>query len=150
MRGIIVGIDGSDHAYHALEWAVREAAIRQAPLTVLTAYQPAASYWGKPVLEPAEEDLAEQAREMAHKETDTALAKAVDAAPPPSVTVRAVTGQPAEALLQAAQGADLLVVGARGTGGFKRLRLGSVSTQITHHARCPVVIVPDVGTRTSS
>ncbi len=40
MPGIIVGIDGSDHSRHALEWAVREAAVRRAPLTVLTVQQP--------------------------------------------------------------------------------------------------------------
>ena len=61
---------------------------------------------------------------------------------PPSVTVRAVTGLPAEELLNAAADADMIVVGSRGAGGFKRLLLGSVSTQVTHHAHCPVVVIP--------
>ena len=64
---------------------------------------------------------------------------------PRRVTVKAVTGLAAEALLQAAQDADMVVVGSRGAGGFKRLLMGSVSTQVTQHARCPVVVIPDKG-----
>ena len=51
-------------------------------------------------------------------------------------------GIPSQELLIAAKDADMLVVGSRGAGGFARLMLGSVSSQVTHHARCPVVIVP--------
>jgi nucleotide-binding universal stress UspA family protein len=51
-------------------------------------------------------------------------------------------GQPAEVLVEAAEDADLLVVGSRGLGGFRGLLLGSVGQQCAHHARCPVVIVP--------
>jgi nucleotide-binding universal stress UspA family protein len=56
--------------------------------------------------------------------------------------VRAVTGRPADELIQASEDAELLVVAARGAGGFKRLIMGSVSTQVAHHALCPVVIIP--------
>jgi nucleotide-binding universal stress UspA family protein len=70
------------------------------------------------------------------------LKKTDDGSEPPSVTVRAVTGRPGEELLSAATDADMIVVGARGGGGFKRLLLGSVSTQLTHHAHCPVVVIP--------
>ena len=52
------------------------------------------------------------------------------------------SGLPAEELLAAAEGADLLVVGARGAGEYKRLLLGSVSTHVIHHAHCPVVVIP--------
>jgi nucleotide-binding universal stress UspA family protein len=148
MPGIIVGIDGSDHSRHALEWAVREAAVRHAPLTVLTVQQPAAtgSSWDAgaavPYAYPYDQDLAEQALKMAREETDSTLEKAGPDSRPPSVTVKAVTGLPAETLLQAAEGADMLVVGSRGAGGFKRLLLGSVSTQVIHHASCPVVVIP--------
>jgi nucleotide-binding universal stress UspA family protein len=143
MPGIIVGFDGSDHSRRALEWAIREAAARRAPLTVLTVSQAVAGYWGAPVAYPGDQDLTSQARELAQKETDSALEQAGPGSRPPSVTVQAVTDLPAEALLQAAAGADMLVVGSRGAGGFKRLLLGSVSTQVTHHARCPVVVIPD-------
>jgi nucleotide-binding universal stress UspA family protein len=142
MPGIIVGVDGSDHSRHALEWAIREAAIRHTPLTVLTVQQAVAGYLGGPVLYSGDQDLAKQAREAAQKVTDSALEQADPESRPPSVTVQAVIGLPAEALLQAAAGADMLVVGSRGAGGFKRLLLGSVSTQVTHHAHCPVVVIP--------
>ena len=142
MPGIIVGVDGSHHSRHALEWAIREAAVRHAPLTVLTVQQAVAGYWGEPVLYPGDQDLAERARKMAQEETDTALEKIDPESRPCSVTVRAVTGLPAEAILEAAADADMLVVGSRGTGGFKRLLMGSVSTQVTFHACCPVVVIP--------
>jgi len=142
MPGIIVGVDGSDHSRHALEWASGEAAVRRAPLTVLTVQQAVAGYWGDPVRYPGDDDLAEKARQTAQEETDRTLEKIDPESRPPSVTVRAVTGLPAEALLEAAADADMLVVGSHGAGGFKRLLMGSVSLQVTHHARCPVVVIP--------
>jgi nucleotide-binding universal stress UspA family protein len=142
MPGIIVGIDGSGHSRRALEWAVSEAARRQAPLTVLTVYRAVVGYLGEPVQYVGDAELTERARQEAQKETDDVLDEFAGSQKP-SVTVRAVTGLPAEELLAAAADADLLVVGARGAGGFKRLLLGSVSTQVTHHAHCPVVVVRD-------
>jgi nucleotide-binding universal stress UspA family protein len=130
MPGIIVGIDGSAHSHQALEWAVNEAAARHAPLTVLTVNQALAGYWGGPVPYPGDPDLTEKARHAAQEETE-------------SVTVRAVTGLPAEEILSAAADADMIVVGSRGAGGFKRLLMGSVSTVVTHHSHCPVVVIPD-------
>jgi len=142
MSGIIVGIDGSGHSRRALEWAVSEAAMRQVPLTVLTVYRAIVGYLGEPVQYVGDAELTEQAGKLAQKETDAVLDGFAAGSRPPSVTVRAVTGRPANELLAAAEHADLLVVGARGAGGFKRLLLGSVSTYVTHHAQCPVVVVP--------
>jgi len=149
MPGIIVGVDGSDHSRHALEWAIGEAAVRHTPLTVLTVQQALAGSWGGPVLYPGDQDLADKARERAQEETDATLEKIDPESRPPAVTVRAITGLPAEALIDAAADADMLVVGSRGAGGFKRLLMGSVSLQVTHHARCPVVVIPaeNVGQR---
>jgi len=146
MPGIIVGVDGSRHSRRALEWAVSEAATRQAPLTVLTVHQGVAGYWGGPVPAQSDPELTELAVKEVRKETDDVLDALDVASRPPSVTVRAMTGVPAEVLLAAAEDADLLVVGARGAGGFKRLLLGSVGTHVTHHAHCPVVIIPAVTT----
>jgi nucleotide-binding universal stress UspA family protein len=142
MSGIIVGIDGSAHSRHALEWAIREAAIRRAPLTVLAVQQAVAGYWGGAVAYPGDDALAEEARKAAQQETDEVLERFGGEPRPPQVTVRAVTGLPAEALLNAAGGADMIVVGSRGAGGFKKLLMGSVSSQVTHHAHCPVVVIP--------
>ena len=142
MPGIIVGVDGSAHSRRALQWAIGEAAARHAPLTVLTVYEAVPSYWGGPVPDPDEPELAKQARKEVQKETDDVLDELGAACRPPSVTVRVVAGVPANELRMATEGADLLVVGARGSGGFKRLLLGSVSTHVTHHAHCPVVVIP--------
>ena len=153
MPGIIVGVDGSGHSRRALEWAVREAAVRRAALTVLTVQQPATGYWGVgaavPMPYPYDQDLAKQALKLAQEETNSALEQVGPEFRPSSVTVRAVVALPAEALLEAAAHADMLVVGSRGAGGFKRLLLGSVSTQVTHHARCPVVVIPADGDRST-
>ena len=142
MSGIIVGIDGSARSRKALEWAVTEAAFRQAPLTVLTVHQATAGNFTTIESQPGDQGLTDQAREVAQKETDAVLAAADESARPQSVTVRAVHGLPAEELLRASADADMLVVGSRGGGGFARLLLGSVSSQVTHHAHCPVVVIP--------
>jgi nucleotide-binding universal stress UspA family protein len=147
MSGIVVGIDGSHHSDRALEWALREAAIRNAPLTVLTVHRVLAGWEGHGVAYPGDASLTDKARQAAQETTDKAIEKLGDARPA-SVTVTAVSGIPAEALLNASTDADLLVLGSRGAGGFARLLLGSVSSQVTAHAHVPVVIVPqDPGTR---
>jgi nucleotide-binding universal stress UspA family protein len=139
--GIIVGIDGSQHSQRALEVAITEAALRHVPLTVLTVHQVVAGYSGHGVAYPGDDALADKARQAAQEEVDGVLAKVGDSRPP-SVTVRGVSGLPAEAILNAAKDADMIVVGARGAGGFSRLLVGSVSSQVAHHAHIPVLIVP--------
>jgi nucleotide-binding universal stress UspA family protein len=141
MSRIIVGIDGSRHSQRALEWAVREATLRDLPLTVITVYRTMVGYWGGAVAFPEDHALAEKARKDAQEDTDKVLALA-GVARPEKVTVEAVSGLPAEELVAASRDADLIVVGSRGTGGFARLLLGSVSTQVAHHAHCPVVVIP--------
>lgn len=145
MPGIIVGVDGSSHSRRALEWAINEAAIRHTPLTVLTVQQVITGFWGAPVVYPGDADLIEHARKVARDETDIALGKLPAEARPPEVTVLAIAGIPAEEILEVARDADVIVVGSRGAGGFKKLLMGSVSTHVTHHAHCPVVVIPDAG-----
>jgi nucleotide-binding universal stress UspA family protein len=142
MSGIVVGIDGSHNASHALEWAMTEATIRKDPLTVIAVHSVPASYWtGAPVELPGDQGMIAEIRKTA----EAVVAKAAEklgADQPESVTVTAVSGFPAKVLVDASGSADLLVVGARGGGGFGQLVLGSVSNQVVHHAQCPVVIVP--------
>jgi nucleotide-binding universal stress UspA family protein len=143
MPGIIVGIDGSVHSRRALQWALNEASIRHTPLTVLTVNQAVVGYHGEAMVGyPGDEERTEKARDAAQKETDSLLETMGTGSRPPSVTVRAVTGLPSEVLLDAAVGADMIVVGSRGAGGFKRLLMGSVSTQVSTHAHCPAVVIP--------
>src|SRR5487761_834479 len=87
MPGIIVGIDGSAHSRKALEWAVSEAAVRHAPLTVLTVHQAVAGFFTSTVAYPGDEGLADQARKVAQKETDDVLGEVDEGSRPPSVTV---------------------------------------------------------------
>ena len=142
MPGITVGIDGSDGAHRALEWAMKEAAAHHAPLTVVTVHEVAASGWtGNPVILPPDEQAVEKARHAAEESVAKAAAQ-LGESQPLSVTVWAVNGFPAQELIEASRDADLLVVGSRGGGGFARLMMGSVSDQVMRHAYCPVVVVP--------
>ena len=147
MPGIIVGIDGSAHSHPALEWAMREAASRKEPLTVITVQgaEVAPNGWGSMVVLPAGQVRLEEIRHLAQEAVDKAAQQLGEAAPP--VTVRAIVGIPAAELVAASWGADLLVLGSRGAGGFTRLLMGSVSRQVSQHAHCPVVIVPDATSR---
>jgi nucleotide-binding universal stress UspA family protein len=142
MDGIIVGVDGSHGAHGALEWAMQEAAARHVPLTVIAVHQVAASGWiVAPSFLPVDEPTVEQACQAAEEAVAKAAAQ-LGASRPVPVTVRAVSGFPAQELIEASRDADLLVVGSRGGGGFARLMMGSVSDQVVHHAHCPVVVVP--------
>ena len=142
MPGIIVGIDGSARSHKALEWAVCEAGIRNAPLTVLTVQQPAGGFLSTVVADPGDYDLTEQARKTALAEVEEVLDQASGDTRPTSVAVQAILGVPAEELLKTAVDADMIVVGSRGRGGFRKLLLGSVASQVTHHAHVPVVVIP--------
>jgi nucleotide-binding universal stress UspA family protein len=142
MPGIVVGVDGSAHALRALEWAMREAAIRHAELTVLTVNPAMASPWtGHQLTMPGEAQAKEQSRQAIEKAVAQA-AQEIGDPQPVSVTVTVFSGFPAKSLIDASRGADLVVIGSRGAGGFESLLLGSISSQVVHHADCPVVIVP--------
>ena len=141
MSGIIVGFDGSSHAQAALEWAMREASIHDEQLTVLTVEQIAATGLQGMLVFPADDTFLIDARVSAREAVAKAAAQ-LGGRVPPSVTVQAIFGMPAAALIEASKDADLLVVGSRGVGSFTRLLPGSVSSQVIHHAYCPVVVVP--------
>ena len=141
MSGIIVGIDGSGHSQRALEWAMKEAAIRHVPLTVLTVHEAIRGYHSGVTVYPDDPARTEQARQAAQAETDKVLA-GLDGPRPDSVTVKAIHGFPVEELIKASRDADMVVLGSRGAGGFTRLLIGSTAGQVSQHAHCPVLIVP--------
>ncbi len=145
MPGIVVGIDGSDEAHRALSWAMREAAMRHAALTVMTVIPTMASPWtGNPLAVPDGKAAVEHARQAAEDAVATSASE-LGESQPASVQVQAFTGYPAQALIDASRDAELVVIGSRGTGGFSSLLLGSTSSQVAHHVACPVVIVPSGG-----
>lgn len=133
---IVVGVDGSPSSREALRWALRQAALTGAVVDAVTAWRDPSSYGGYAWLV---EDTAY--RDLAAK----ALSESVSAtvAPDSGVSVRqlVVQGHPARVLLDAARGADLLVVGSRGHGGITGGLLGSVGQHCIQHASCPVVVV---------
>ena len=141
MSGIIVGVDGSGHSQRALEFAMHEAAVRRAPLTVLTVNEAVRGYYSGMAVFPDDPARTDDVRVAAQAETDKVLA-GLDGPRPDSVTVKAVHGFIVEELINAAKDADMLVVGSRGAGGFTRLMMGSVAGQVAQHAYCPVLIVP--------
>ena len=141
MPGIIVGVDGSGHSQRALEWAMNEAAIRHAPLSVLTVHPAIVGYYGGVVTSPQDVELTGQAQAAVQAEADKVLA-GLNGPHPESVIVKAVHGFPVEELINASKEADMIVLGSRGVGGFTRLMLGSTAGQVVQHAHCPVLIVP--------
>ena len=141
MPGIIVGVDGSGHSQRALIRAIKEAAAHHAPLTVITVHQAIMGFGGGPVVYPEDLTETERVREAAQAETDKALAEAGEPRPE-SVTVKAIHGFAPEVLIEASRDADMIVLGSRGAGGFGHLMMGSVTSQVAHHATCPILIVP--------
>ena len=145
MPGVIVGIDGSAHSARALEWAVKQAAVQHAAVTVITVNTVPASPWsGHPVVLAQDPAVLDRMRQAAEEMTAKATSQLGEARPA-SVSVRAVNGFPSQELIDASRDADLLVVGSRGAGGFARLMVGSTSDQVVHHAHCPVVVVRSEG-----
>jgi nucleotide-binding universal stress UspA family protein len=143
MNGIIVGLDDSIHSCTALRWAMHEAAVHHLPLTVVTvlpqAVRPATTiYWGLPTY-PEGSSNQGYARKAVQQRVDEIMTEI--GGDLPEVTVSVTKGNPAEELMNAARDADMLVVGSRGSDGFSKLLMGSVSSQVTHHAECPVVVI---------
>ncbi len=140
MGRIVVGLDSSKESIRALRWALEEARLRGSELHLVHAY-PTPELVALPavVTLPSDDELRVAAGEV----LDEQLAK-VGGAGEVSVTRTVRSGGAASVLCEAAEGAELLVVGARGLGGFRGLLLGSVTHQVVAHAPCPVVVtVPE-------
>jgi nucleotide-binding universal stress UspA family protein len=139
VRRIVVGVDGSAHSERAVRWAAGEAHRRGAAVEVVYGYEwawPGAKFAGAVGIEA-------EARQHADEFVMAAMAVAKAAAPDVDVVASAVRGRPTSVLLDAADQAELVVVGSRGRGGFVNLLMGSVSLQVATHAPGPVVVVPE-------
>jgi len=155
MGTIVVGVDGSEAGDAALRWALAEARLRQTGLRVVHAYQAPhpsiteaglGAAGGMPVPAVFTEDR-DQIRRAAEAQAGTVIEEALrrvtnGSADEVEIERAAVEGPAGKSLIEAAQGAELLVVGSRGHGGLLGLVMGSVSRQCAEHPPCPVVIAP--------
>ncbi|MGW2254699.1 universal stress protein [Kitasatospora sp. NPDC001660] len=133
---IVVGVDGSPASVDALRWAVGQARMQGAVVEALIAWQhPVATGWTVPI--EAYEDLPGIARKI----LDDSVTEATGSGAPAGIRTRVQEGGAVPCLLDAARGAELLVVGSRGHGGFTGALLGSVGQHCVQHAPCPVVVV---------
>ncbi len=137
----IVGLDGSDCAANALEWALVNVAERGSAISLVSAWQTpvvGAYPMSSPAVMPFDENELHDA--AAHDIAEVATRVGGDVAVPVTATVG--HGGPAQVLLEASESASMLVIGSRGRGGFARLLLGSTSTQCATHASVPTIVVP--------
>jgi nucleotide-binding universal stress UspA family protein len=136
-RRIVVGVDGSVPSKAALSWAVEQGRLTGAVVEAVIAWQFPNTY-GYPV--PV---LTGDWPQMAEQTVSQAVAEVADDTAPVKLNYKVVEGNAAQVLLDESAGADLLVVGNRGHGGFVEALLGSTSQHCVHHATCPVVVIRD-------
>ncbi|MEV7117542.1 universal stress protein [Kitasatospora griseola] len=133
-RRIVVGVDGSASSRAALRWAARQAAVVGATVeAIITWDYPTAFGWSTPVVDA--DIAASAAKTLAETVAQEAAEHGVE------IRERVESGNAAQILLEAAEGAELLVLGNRGHHGFAKALLGSVSQHCVQHASCPVVVV---------
>jgi nucleotide-binding universal stress UspA family protein len=138
-KTIVVGVDGSRGSRTALKWAAAEAADHGADLIVL-------NVWEHTLLPPAgsvsvSEHYVPDPSQRTADDLVQVIKEELGDEPPLVVQPRVKQGRPAKVLIDESEGADLLVVGNRGHGGFKGLVLGSVSQHVAAYAHCPVAVV---------
>lgn len=136
---VVVGVDTANTAAGALGFAFEQAARRGVGLTAIHTWEPAvadATLIGTPVV-----TLFEDVGDDEVRATATLLKTWRERYPEVDVRQRVVAGRPAPELINSSAGAELLVVGSRGRGGFVGLLLGSTSHTVLHHAKCPVAVV---------
>lgn len=139
MGEIVVGVDGSEHSVQALEWAAEEARLRACTLKVVASFSTPLLSTGYEVAAPDPSDLAAASTTMLRAALDSVRDRGVlDGV---DVVTETLEGHAGEQLIGLSEHADMLVVGARGHGGFMGLLMGSVTTYVVNHALCPVVVV---------
>ena len=134
---IVVGVDGSPASLKALQWALRQAEATGAKVEAAQAWEVPVMYGSGMMVLPSSEDFEAAAKQS----LENTVAAATDGRPTVPFESHVIAGHPAKTLLDLAEGADLLVVGSRGHGGFVGTLVGSVSQYCVSHASCPVVVV---------
>lgn len=139
IEGIVVGVDGSDQGLCALQWAAEEAKRRGSILNIVTAYT-------IPVFAASSMDAgyATLDDQLIRNGAEEVVRQARASISEEGLTVRTYieSGDPSGVLLDLSRQAELIVVGTRGRGGFVGRLLGSVSSALPAHAKCPTVVVP--------
>ena len=143
---IVVGVDGSPSSKDALIWALRQAELTGASVEAVIAWHLPVAASGIP-FEPPGTMAGADFGQIARMVLTAAITEAVDPGSEVKISSTVLEGNAAQVLLEAAAGAELLVVGGRGHGGFAGALLGSVSQHCAHHATCPLVIVRHSGKR---
>jgi nucleotide-binding universal stress UspA family protein len=139
---IVVGVDGSSHSKAALRWAVTQARRTGVRVEATSAWQQPATV-GYPYGWSPDIHVGDIVAIVAEKVLADAVAEVVAQQDEPvEIRTTVVHGRPAEVLLEAAVGAQMLVVGSRGHGTYAEILLGSVSRQCVQHAPCPVLVMP--------
>lgn len=133
---IVVGIDGSSQSKRALDWAVRQAEKQDSTVRAVAVWHQPVHFAATPRPFP-ETDFQKEAQ----KAVDDAVSEATKDAPDCEVETAVEHGHPTRALLDAADDAEMLVLGYRGRGGVAGMLLGSVVLQCVQHATCPVVVI---------
>jgi nucleotide-binding universal stress UspA family protein len=137
-KPVVVGVDGSEESLRAVEWAALEARRHSAPLRIVSAPALVPRMHG-PSTSP--EEMACALRGIAARALDAAITRSQEVAPGLPLTTRLLSGPPALAVAESGADASMLVVGARGAGGFVAMVLGSVSRYVASRAPSPVVVV---------
>ena len=134
---IVVGVDGSAPSIKALEWAIEQARRTGAKVEAVQAWEVPTMYGSGMMVLPGGEEFDNSARQSLEAAVNNALGGRLDV----DIEPHTVGGHPAKSLIDMAEGADLLVVGSRGHGGFVGTLVGSVSQYCVSHASCPVVVI---------
>jgi nucleotide-binding universal stress UspA family protein len=136
-KPVVVGVDGSDSAEHAVRWAAKEAVHRGVPLRLVHSCLVIEAYTPVKLPVSVSEALADQGRDWLRHAAELAR----EAAPDVEVSAYLRHGSAAASLITESESAGLLVLGSRGLGGFTGLVVGSVALALTTHGHCPTVVV---------
>ena len=139
-KPIVAATDGSEESLRAVGWAAREAALRGAPLRIVSAAALLPRMIGGRAMSDYD-TVVDTIRQHRDQALAAATERATQTAPGLLIDADHLDGSPAEAVTQAGSGALMLVVGSRGNGAFAAMILGSVSRYAATHAACPVVVV---------
>lgn len=137
---IVAGVDGSVESLAALRWAIRQAGLTGGTVDAVIAWELPVSATGYGWAPLTKAECAEFA-EIATKTVQEAISTVTGPGGNPRVHPVVRPGRPAQVLLDASAGADLLVVGSRGHGLFADMLLGSITQHCFTHAKCPVVVM---------